>query len=152
MRQKPKVTELSAEARVNKLVQKAKLPTFDPQSVLDRQKNNFAAFSAARQAAGQGAQAILLQQQLFLKQTFQKGVSISQGLKPSLGALQPTCGVAHDNLIQQTLDVGFAIANNVAATAVKSNGNALSFIQQQVNARVDEIASTLPAKTIVAQK
>ena len=131
----------------SKIAGEFKMPQFDTAALIEYQRRNLEAFTAANQLAFEGAKAITERQVELARQVWEESAEAAR----TLG----TVGKPEDQLAQQTSLVkrGFerSVANlrEIAEMGAKSNGEAVEVLSRRVTEGLDELKTALKKVTTV---
>ncbi len=130
---------------MTKMLGDVKIPGFDMQAIMDAQRKNIEALTAANQTAVQGMQAVAQRQAEILSQSMNEVSSIAQQLASSASNPQEMTAKQAE-LVRKAFEQGLANARELAEMVSKSNTEAFAIINKRVTESLQEL------KTLVAVK
>ena len=130
---------------MSKMLGDVKIPGFDMQAVMDAQRKNIEALTAANQAAVQGVQAVAQRQAEILSQALNEISSVAQQLASASSNPQELSSKQAE-LARKAFEQALANARELAEMVSKSNTEAFAIINKRVTESLQEL------KTLVAQK
>ena len=130
---------------MSKMLGDVKIPGFDMQAVMDAQRKNIEALTAANQAAVQGVQAVAQRQAEILSQALNEISSVAQQLASASSNPQELSSKQAE-LARKAFEQALANARELAEMVSKSNTEASAIINKRVTESLQEL------KTLVAQK
>ncbi len=130
---------------MTKMLGDVKIPGFDMQAVMDAQRKNIEALTAANQAAVQGMQAVAQRQAEILSQTINEVSTIAQQLaNASTNPQELTTKQAE--IARKAFEQALANARELAEIVSKSNTEAFAIINKRVTESLQELKSLVAAK------
>lgn len=130
---------------MTKMLGDVKIPGFDMQAIMDAQRKNIEALTAANQTAVQGMQAVAQRQAEILSQSMNEVSSIAQQLASSASNPQEMTAKQAE-LVRKAFEQALANARELAEMVSKSNTEAFAIINKRVTESLQEL------KTLVAVK
>ncbi|HRY15210.1 MAG: phasin family protein [Candidatus Competibacteraceae bacterium] len=129
---------------VTKMLGDMKIPGFDMQAIMDAQRKNIEALTAANQAAVQGMQAVAQRQAEILSQAMNEVSAIAQQLS-SVGNPQEM-STKQAELARKAFEQALANMRELAEMVNKSNTDAFAIINKRVTESLQELKSLVTAK------
>jgi len=129
---------------VTKMLGDVKIPGFDMQAIMDAQRKNIEALTAANQTAVQGMQAVAQRQAEILSQAMNEVSSIAQQLASSASNPQEMTAKQAD-LVRKAFEQALANARELAEMVSKSNTEAFAIINKRVTESLQELKSLVSA-------
>ena len=130
---------------VTKMLGDVKIPGFDMQAVMDAQRKNIEALTAANQTAVQGMQAVAQRQAEILSQSMNEVSSIAQQLAGSASNPQEMTAKQAE-LVRKAFEQALANARELAEMVSKSNTEAFAIINKRVTESMQELKTLVAAK------
>jgi len=122
---------------VTKMMSDFKVPGVDMDAVLQSQRRNIEALTAANQLAMEGVQAVARRQMEILRQTMEETASTVQGM---MSAGTPEEGVVKQaDLVKSAFEQALINMKEMAEMIAKSNYDAADVISKRISANLDEI-------------
>lgn len=129
---------------ITKMMADFKVPGVDMDAVLQSQRRNIEALTAANQLAVEGMQAVSRRQMEILQQTMQETSSMMQGL---MAAGTPEEGVAKQaELVKTAFEKALTNMKEMSEMIAKSNYEAADVISKRISANLDEIKAAAAKK------
>ncbi len=129
---------------VTKMMSDFKVPGVDMDAVLQSQRRNIEALTAANQLAMEGVQAVAQRQMEILRQTMEETASTVQGM---MSAGTPEEGVAKQaDLVKTAFEQALINMKEMAEMIAKSNYDAADVISKRISANLDEIKAAASKK------
>ena len=129
---------------VTKMLGDVKIPGFDMQAIMDAQRKNIEALTAANQTAVQGIQAVAQRQAEILSQAMNEVSTVAQQLASSASNPQEMTAKQAE-LVRTAFEHALANARELAEMVSKSNTEAFAIINKRVTESLQEL------KTLVAK-
>ena len=123
---------------ITKMLGDVKIPGFDMQAVMDAQRKNIEALTAANQAAVQGMQAVAQRQAEILSQAMNEVSSMAQQLAGSASNPQEMT-TKQAELVRTAFEHALANARELAEMVSKSNTEAFAIINKRVTESLQEL-------------
>ena len=123
---------------VTKMLGDVKIPGFDMQAIMDAQRKNIEALTAANQTAVQGMQAVAQRQAEILSQSMNEVSSIAQQLASSASNPQEMTAKQAE-LVRKAFEQALANARELAEMVSKSNTEAFAIINKRVTESLQEL-------------
>lgn len=130
---------------VTKMLGDVKIPGFDMQAVMDAQRKNIEALTAANQTAVQGMQAVAQRQAEILSQAMNEVSSIAQQLASSASNPQEMTAKQAE-LVRKAFEQALANARELAEMVSKSNTEAFAIINKRVTESLQELKGLVTPK------
>jgi phasin family protein len=130
---------------MSKMLGDVKIPGFDMQAVLDAQRKNIEALTAANQAAVQGMQAVAQRQAEILSQSMSEVSSIAQQLASSASNPQEMTA-KQTELARKAFEQALANMRELAEMVSKSNTEAFAIINKRVTESLQELKGLVGPK------
>ncbi len=122
---------------ITKMMADFKVPGVDMDAVLQSQRRNIEALTAANQLAVEGMQAVSRRQMEILQQTMQEASSMMQDL---MASGTPEEGVAKQaELVKTAFEKALTNMKEMSEMIAKSNYEAADVISKRISANLDEI-------------
>ena len=122
---------------ITKMMADFKVPGVDMDAVLQSQRRNIEALTAANQLAVEGMQAVSRRQVEILQQTMQEASSMMQDL---MASGTPEEGVAKQaDLVKAAFEKALTNMKEMSEMIAKSNYEAADVISKRISANLDEI-------------
>jgi len=129
---------------VTKMMSDFKVPGVDMDAVLQSQRRNIEALTAANQLAMEGVQAVARRQMEILRQTMEETASTVQGM---MSAGTPEEGVVKQaDLVKSAFEQALINMKEMAEMIAKSNYDAADVISKRISANLDEIKAAASKK------
>ena len=129
---------------VTKMMSDFKVPGVDMDAVLQSQRKNIEALTAANQLAMEGVQAVASRQMEILRQTMEETASTVQGM---MSAGTPEEGVVKQaDLVKTAFEQALINMKEMAEMIAKSNYDAADVISKRISANLDEIKAAASKK------
>lgn len=129
---------------VTKMMSDFKVPGVDMDVVLQSQRKNIEALTAANQLAMEGVQAVARRQMEILRQTMEETASTVQGM---MSAGTPEEGVVKQaDLVKTAFEQALINMKEMAEMIAKSNYDAADVISKRISANLDEIKAAASKK------
>ena len=125
---------------MTKMLGDVKIPGFDMQAIMDAQRKNIEALTAANQTAVQGMQAVAQRQAEILSQAMSEVSSIAQQLAGSASNPQEMTAKQAE-LVRKAFEQALANARELAEMVSKSNTEAFAIINKRVTESLQELKS-----------
>ncbi|KAB2928490.1 MAG: phasin family protein [Candidatus Contendobacter sp.] len=125
---------------MTKMLGDVKIPGFDMQAIMDAQRKNIEALTAANQAAVQGIQAVAQRQAEILSQAMSEVSSVAQQLAGSASNPQEMT-TKQAELVRKAFEQALANARELAEMVSKSNTEAFAIINKRVTESLQELKS-----------
>lgn len=122
---------------MTKMLGDVKIPGFDMQAVMDAQRKNIEALTAANQAAVQGMQAVAQRQAEILSQAMSEVSSIAQQLSTAGNPQEMTA--KQTELARKAFEQALANMRELAEMVSKSNTEAFAIINKRVTESLQEL-------------
>jgi phasin family protein len=122
---------------ITKMLGDVKIPGFDMQAVMDAQRKNIEALTAANQAAVQGMQAVAQRQAEILSQAMSEVSSIAQQLSTAGNPQEMTA--KQTELARKAFEQALANMRELAEMVSKSNTEAFAIINKRVTESLQEL-------------
>ena len=129
---------------MTKMLGDLKIPGFDMQAIMDAQRKNIEALTAANQTAVQGMQAVAQRQAEILSQAMNEVSTVAQQLASSASNPQEMT-TKQAELVRTAFEHALANARELAEMVSKSNTEAFAIINKRVTESLQEL------KTLVAK-
>ncbi|HHW79077.1 MAG TPA: phasin family protein [Xanthomonadaceae bacterium] len=129
---------------MSKMLGDVKIPGFDMQAVMDAQRKNIEALTAANQAAVQGMQAVAQRQAEILSQSMNEVSSIAQQLAGAGNPQEMTAKQAE--LVRKAFEQALANMRELAEMVSKSNTEAFAIINKRVTESLQELKGLVTPK------
>ena len=129
---------------MSKMLGDVKIPGFDMQAVMDAQRKNIEALTAANQAAVQGMQAVAQRQAEILSQSLNEVSSIAQQLAGAGNPQEMTAKQAE--LVRKAFEQALANMRELAEMVSKSNTEAFAIINKRVTESLQELKGVVTPK------
>ena len=143
----PNFMDFTKFADFTKLTEQFKVPTVDTEALLDSQRKNIEAFSAANRIAFEGAQAVTQRQVEILRQVMEESAAV---VKQLTAAGKPEDKLADQaELLKHTYEQSVANFRELAEMGAKSNGEAVEVLSRRVTEGLDELKTALQKVTTV---
>ena len=123
---------------MTKMLGDVKIPGFDMQAIMDAQRKNIEALTAANQTAVQGMQAVAQRQAEILSQSMNEVSSIAQQLASSASNPQEMTAKQAE-LVRKAFEQALANARELAEMVSKSNTEAFAIINKRVTESLQEL-------------
>ena len=123
---------------MTKMLGDVKIPGFDMQAVMDAQRKNIEALTAANQAAVQGMQAVAQRQAEILSQAMNEVQSVAQQLASSANNPQEMTA-KQTELARKAFEQALANMRELAEMVSKSNTEAFAIINKRVTESLQEL-------------
>ena len=124
-----------------------KVPDVDTEALLDSQRKNIEAFSAANRIALEGAQAVTQRQVEILRQVMEESAAL---VKQMTSAGKPEDKMAEQaELLKQTYEQSVANFRELTEMGAKSNGEAVEVLNKRMAEGLDELKVALKKATAV---
>lgn len=123
---------------LSKMLGDMKVPGFDMQAVMDAQRKNIEALTAANQAAVQGMQAVAQRQAEILSQVVSEISSVAQQLANASSTPQELTSKQAE-LARKAFEQALANARELAEMVSKSNTEAFAIINKRVTESLQEL-------------
>ena len=123
---------------MTKMLGDIKIPGFDMQAVMDAQRKNIEALTAANQAAVQGMQAVAQRQAEIMSQAMSEVSSIAQQLASSVSNPQEIT-TKQAELAGKGFEQALANMRELAESVSKSNADAFTIINKRVTESLQEL-------------
>ncbi len=137
----PNFMDFSKFADFTKFSEQFKVPAVDTEALLDSQRKNIEAFSAANRIAFEGAQAVTQRQVEILRQLMEESAAV---VKQLTAAGKPEDKLAEQaELLKHTYEQSVANFRELAEMGAKSNGEAVEVLSRRVTEGLDELKSAL---------
>jgi phasin family protein len=130
---------------MSKMLGDVKIPGFDMQAVMDAQRKNIEALTAANQAAVQGMQAVAQRQAEILSQSMSEVSSIAQQLASSASNPQEMTA-KQTELARKAFEQALANMRELAEMVSKSNTEAFAIINKRVTESLQELKGLVGPK------
>ena len=130
---------------VTKMLGDVKIPGFDMQAIMDAQRKNIEALTAANQAAVQGMQAVAQRQAEILSQAMNEVSSIAQQLAGSASNPQEMT-TKQAELVRKAFEQALANMRELAEMVSKSNTDAFAIINKRVTESLQELKGLVAPK------
>ena len=130
---------------MSKMLGDVKIPGFDMQAVMDAQRKNIEALTAANQAAVQGMQAVAQRQAEILSQAMNEVSSIAQQLAGSASNPQEMT-TKQAELARKAFEQALANMRELAEMVSKSNTEAFAIINKRVTESLQELKGLVTPK------
>ena len=124
---------------MSKMLGDVKIPGFDMQAIMDAQRKNIEALTAANQAAVQGMQAVAQRQAEILSQSMNEVSSVAQQLAGAGNPQEMTAKQAE--LVRKAFEQALANMRELAEMVSKSNTEAFAIINKRVTESLQELKS-----------
>jgi phasin family protein len=122
---------------VSKLLSEYKMPGVDMNAVLEAQRRNIEALTAANQVAFDGVQTVLRRQAEILRQTMEQSSSM---LNELMAAGTPEEKVAKQTeIVKQAFEKALANMKEMAEMVARSNTDAANLLSNRVSESLDEL-------------
>ena len=139
--------DLPAFMDFTKFTEQFKVPAVDTEALLDSQRKNIEAFSAANRIAFEGAQAVTQRQVEILRQVMEESAAV---VKQLTVAGKPEDKLADQaELLKHTYEQSGANFRELAEMGAKSNGEAVEVLSRRVTEGLDELKTALKKVTTV---
>jgi phasin family protein len=125
---------------VTKMLGDVKIPGFDMQAIMDAQRKNIEALTAANQTAVQGMQAVAQRQAEILSQAMNEVSSIAQQLAGSASNPQEMT-TKQAELARKAFEQALSNMRELAEMVSKSNTEAFAIINKRVTESLQELKS-----------
>jgi phasin family protein len=143
----PNFMDFTKFADFTKFTEQFKVPTVDTEALLDSQRKNIEAFSAANRIAFEGAQAVTQRQVEILRQVMEESAAV---VKQLTAAGKPEDKLADQaELLKHTYEQSVANFRELAEMGAKSNGEAVEVLSRRVTEGLDELKTALKQVTTV---
>ena len=129
---------------MTKMLGDVKIPGFDMQAIMDAQRKNIEALTAANQTAVQGMQAVAQRQAEILSQAMNEVSSMAQQLSSAGNPQEMTAKQAE--LVRKAFEQALANARELAEMVSKSNPEAFAIINKRVTESLQELKTLVAAK------
>ncbi|HRD68130.1 MAG TPA: phasin family protein [Candidatus Competibacter sp.] len=129
---------------LTKMLGDVKIPGFDMQAVMDAQRKNIEALTAANQAAVQGVQAVAQRQAEILSQALNEVSTVAQQLAGASSNPQELT-TKQAELMRKTFEQALANARELAEMVSKSNTEAFAIINKRVTDGLQELKGLVAA-------
>ncbi len=137
----PNFMDLTKFADFTKFSEQFKVPAVDTEALLDSQRKNIEAFSAANRIAFEGAQAVTQRQVEIVRQVMEESAEV---VKQMTAAGKPEDKLAEQaELLKHTYEQSLAIFRELAEMGAKSNGEAVEVLSRRVTEGLDEFKTAL---------
>ena len=123
---------------ITKMLGDVKIPGFDMQAVMDAQRKNIEALTAANQTAVQGIQAVAQRQAEILSQAMNEVQSVAQQLASSANNPQEMTA-KQTELARKAFEQALANMRELAEMVSKSNTEAFAIINKRVTESLQEL-------------
>ena len=130
---------------VTKMLGDVKIPGFDMQAIMDAQRKNIEALTAANQTAVQGIQAVAQRQAEILSQAMNEVSTVAQQLASSASNPQEMTAKQAE-LVRKGFEQALANARELAEMVSKSNTEAFAIINKRVTESLQELKTLVVAK------
>jgi len=130
---------------VSKMLGDVKIPGFDMSAMMDAQRKNIEALTAANQAAVQGMQAVAQRQAEILSQAMNEVSSVAQQLA-SAGSNPQEMTTKQAELARKAFEQALANMRELAEMVSKSNTEAFAIINKRVTESLQELKSLVAPK------
>jgi len=130
---------------VTKMLGDVKIPGFDVQAIMDAQRKNIEALTAANQTAVQGMQAVAQRQAEILSQAMNEVSSIAQQLASSASNPQEMTAKQAE-VVRKAFEQALANARELAEMVSKSNTEAFAIINKRVTESLQELKALVAVK------
>ncbi len=131
---------------VSKMLGDVKIPGFDMKGMMDAQRKNIEALTAANQAAVQGMQAVAQRQAEILSQAMSEVSSVAQQLA-SAGSNPQEMTTKQAELARKAFEHALANMRELAEMVSKSNTEAFAIINKRVTESLQELKGLVSAPT-----
>lgn len=125
----------------SKFMEQWKVPGLDPQALLEAQRKNIEAITAANRVAFEGVQAISRRQAEILRQSMEEMSRVMQEMAATGAPEQKMAKQAE--LAKQAFEKAIANMRELAEMGAKSNTEAVETINKRVAESLDEIRESL---------
>ena len=125
---------------LSKALGDVKIPGFDMQAMMDAQRKNIEALTAANQTAVQGMQAVAQRQAEILSQAMSEISTVAQQLSGSASNPQELTA-KQTELARKAFEQALANARELAEMVSKSNTEAFAIINKRVTESLQELKS-----------
>ena len=143
----PNFMDFTKFADFTKLTEQFKVPAVDTEALLDSQRKNIEAFSAANRIAFEGAQAVTQRQVEILRQVMEESAAV---VKQLTAAGKPEDKLADQaELLKHSYEQSVANFRELAEMGAKSNGEAVEVLSRRVTEGLDELKTALKKVTTV---
>lgn len=129
---------------MSKMLGDVKIPGFDMQAIMDAQRKNIEALTAANQAAVQGMQAVAQRQAEILSQSMNEVSSVAQQLAGAGNPQEMTAKQAE--LVRKAFEQALANMRELAEMVSKSNTEAFAIINKRVTESMQELKGLVTPK------
>ncbi len=129
---------------MSKMLGDVKIPGFDMQAIMDAQRKNIEALTAANQAAVQGMQAVAQRQAEILSQSMNEVSSVAQQLASAGNPQEMTAKQAE--LVRKAFEQALANMRELAEMVSKSNTEAFAIINKRVTESMQELKGLVTPK------
>ena len=137
----PNFMDITKFADFTKLTEQFKVPAVDTEALLDSQRKNIEAFSAANRIAFEGAQAVTQRQVEIVRQVMEESAEV---VKQMTAAGKPEDKLAEQaELLKHTYEQSLANFRELAEMGAKSNGEAVEVLSRRVTEGLDEFKTAL---------
>ncbi len=137
----PNFMDLTKFADFTKFSEQFKVPAVDTEALLDSQRKNIEAFSAANRIAFEGAQAVTQRQVEIVRQVMEESAEV---VKQMTAAGKPEDKLAEQaELLKHTYEQSLANFRELAEMGAKSNGEAVEVLSRRVTEGLDEFKTAL---------
>lgn len=123
---------------ITKMLGDVKIPGFDMQGMMDAQRKNIEALTAANQTAVQGMQAVAQRQAEILSQAMSEISTVAQQLSGSASNPQELTA-KQTELARKAFEQALANARELAELVSKSNTEAFAIINKRVTESLQEL-------------
>ncbi len=136
-----KFTDFTKFADFTSLSEQFKVPAVDAEALLDSQRKNIEAFSAANRIAFEGAQAVTQRQVEIMRQVMEESAEV---VKQMTAAGKPEDKLAEQaELMKHTYEQSLANFRELAEMGAKSNGEAVEVLSRRVTESLDELKTAI---------
>ena len=143
----PNFMDFTKFADFTKFTEQFKVPAVDTEALLDSQRKNIEAFSAANRIAFEGAQAVTQRQVEILRQVMEESAAV---VKQLTAAGKPEDKLADQaELLKHSYEQSVANFRELAEMGAKSNGEAVEVLSRRVTEGLDELKTALKKVTTV---
>lgn len=129
---------------LTKMLGDVKIPGFDMQGIMDAQRKNIEALTAANQAAVQGVQAVAQRQAEILSQALNEVSTVAQQLASASSNPQELT-TKQAELMRKAFEQALANARELAEMVSKSNTEAFAIINKRVTDGLQELKGLVAA-------
>ncbi len=137
----PNFMDLTKFADFTKFSEQFKVPAVDTEALLDSQRKNIEAFSAANRIAFEGAQAVTQRQVEIMRQAMEESAEV---VKQMTASGKPEDKLAEQaELLKHTYEQSLANFRELAEMGAKSNGEAVEVLSRRVTEGLDEFKTAL---------